>query len=369
MGVSPSTWLAFKGEPKAAAPGRDHQVTDPPETPDGDGRARFLKESLFTAPPRPALAPVPSASLVISAVLDQFGHNFLLNDLGVDLTAGRLGDRVYSESLSVPGHEPRRRESPVERVHQSRVSVRRLRSTVRTFAGLLDDEWSTSIASTLSWYGGILGVARDLDVLRAAIARSVWLVDDDSLRSLLLGFIDATVADAIAQGNEERATVRYRRLVEDITSIGAGVRFKEVAGGGAHDVLLPELRTTWRDARRAYRDALQRTTDRKLHRLRISLKRLQYASEIVGIVEGKPAIRLAHRAEALQTKLGAVHDAVGAVEWLEELVAFDGRLAKPLKDLIDYQRNVKREARRGWRDDFKRVERSWARLHDPDSNA
>jgi len=346
------------------APEGNDQVTDPPATPASKGRAQFLKESLYTPPPRPAPETPPTAVLVLSAVLDQFGHNFLLNDLGVDLTSGRMGERIYSESLSVPGHEPRRRESPVERVHQARVSVRRLRSTVRTFAGLLDDEWTASISSALSWYGGILGVARDLDVLRAAIAKSVWLVDDDALRSLLLGFIDTTIADAVVQGNEERSTLRYRRLVDDIASVAVGARFKDGASGGAREVLLPELRTTWHDARRAYRDALQRTTDRKLHRLRISLKRLQYASETIGIVEGKPAVRLAHSAEALQTKLGAVHDAVGAVEWLEGLIEFDARLAKPLRDLIEYHRNARREARRGWRDDFKRVERSWARLHD-----
>ncbi len=298
---------------------------------------------------------------MLRAVLDQFAHNFLLNDLGVELASGRRVTSAYSERLSIPGHEPRRRESSVERVHQARVAVRRLRSTVRTFGGLMDPAWSRGASAELSWYGDVLGAARDLDVMRAAIARSVWLVDDESLRALLMGFLDQSIAEAVGRGVEERSTARYSRLVEEISSMATRARFTDEADEPADEVLARHLKPTWRDACESYHDALQRTTVRRLHRLRISLKRVQYASETVGIVEGKPAIRLARAAETLQTKLGAVHDATVASAWLADLIEVEAKLKRPLTDLVAFHVTAGREARRGWRDEMKRVERTWAR--------
>ena len=302
-----------------------------------------------------------SGATVLRAVLDQFAHNFLLNDLGVELASGRRLSPAYSEQLSIPGHEPRRRESSVERVHQARVAVRRLRSTIRTFGGLIDLEWSRDASCELAWYGDVLGAARDLDVMRAAIARSVWRVDDESLRALIMGVLDQSIAEAVGRGVEERATARYPRLVEEISSMATHARFTDEADGPAREVLAHHLKSTWRDARESYHDALQRTTTRRLHRLRISLKRVQYASETVGIVEGKPAIRLARAAEDLQTKLGAVHDATVASAWLADLIDVEAKLKRPLGNLVEFHATAVREARRGWRDGMKRVERTWAR--------
>lgn len=302
-----------------------------------------------------------SGATVLRAVLDQFAHNFLLNDLGVELASGRRLSPAHSERLSIPGHEPRRRESSVERVHQARVAVRRLRSTMRTFGGLIDPEWSRAVSSELAWYGDVLGAARDLDVMRAAIARSVGLVDEESLRTLIMGLLDQSIAEAVGRGAEERATARYPHLVEEISSMATHAKFTDEADGPAREVLAHHLKSTWRDARESYRDALQRTTNRRLHRLRISLKRVQYAGETVGIVEGKPAIRLARAAETLQTKLGAVHDATVASAWLADLIDVEAKLKKPLSDLVKFHVTAGREARQGWPDEMKRVERFWAR--------
>ena len=325
------------------------------------GKITDHSDGLTATPGRPE---GPSGSTVLRAVLDQFAHNFLLNDLGVELASGRLLARAYSDLLSVPGHQPRRHESAVERVHQSRVAVRRLRSTLRTFSGLFVTEWSASTSTELAWYGGILGSARDLDVMRASMARSVWLVDDESLRTLLLGFLDQSIAEALERSVEERSTVRYARLVEGMTTMASGARFVDEADGSAVGALASQLSPTWRDAREAYRDALQRRTTRRLHRLRIALKRLQYASETVGIVEGRPAVRVARAAESLQTRLGTVHDATVASAWLADLVAIEPKLNRALGDLRHSFELAEREARRGWRDAMKRVERAWRRRRD-----
>jgi CHAD domain-containing protein len=294
----------------------------------------------------------PTAAALIAAVLTQFATNFLLNA------------PVKSSDLEIPGHEPRRRESSVERVHQARVAVRRLRSTLRTYGGVIEPGWSGALATELSWYGDVLGVARDLDVLRGTIAGSLRLVDDEALRSLLMGLMDASISEAARRGVEQRATPRYARLVDVLTSIETGVHFVDGANGPAREVLGPLLDGAWRDAQSACRGALERRSNRRLHRLRIALKRLQYATETLGVVEGNAALRTARGAEALQTRLGAVHDADVALEWLRGLVAAEPNLGRPLRNLMEFHKTARRGSRRGWRGAMRRVERSWRRWHD-----
>jgi CHAD domain-containing protein len=301
---------------------------------------------------------------VVGAALGQFATNFLLNDPGTEQSAGRSNTLVSSTVLAIPGHEPRRRDSPVERIHQARVSVRRLRSTLRTYGALIEPEWASALAGELSWYGDVLGVARDLDVLRATIVGSLRLVDDELLRESLLGRLDRSISDAAAQGVEQRASARYARLVDDLASIEAGVRFVDRANGPASEVLETLLDRTWLDALEAYCDALKRRSTGRLHRLRITLKRLQYASETVGVVRGKAAVKTARAAEELQTRLGTVHDANVALEWLRELAVDEPVHCRPLRDLTVFHKTARREARRGWRGAMRRIERSWRRWHD-----
>ncbi|HEX9343841.1 MAG TPA: CHAD domain-containing protein, partial [Actinomycetota bacterium] len=52
-----------------------------------------------------------------------------------------------------------------EAVHQARVGIRRLRSTLRTFRSVLDREWSGALRAELAWIADLLGAVRDADVL------------------------------------------------------------------------------------------------------------------------------------------------------------------------------------------------------------
>src|SRR3954452_18308347 len=52
-----------------------------------------------------------------------------------------------------------------EDVHQARVATRRLRSDLRTFRRLLDEEWVAAVRGELKWIAAELGGVRDADVL------------------------------------------------------------------------------------------------------------------------------------------------------------------------------------------------------------
>src|SRR5438093_4188096 len=62
-------------------------------------------------------------------------------------------------------HDPHARLHDAEGVHQMRVSARRLRGYLRTFAPLVQPEWANGISDELRRLARALGNARDLDVM------------------------------------------------------------------------------------------------------------------------------------------------------------------------------------------------------------
>jgi CHAD domain-containing protein len=93
--------------------------------------------------------------------------------------------------------------------------------------------------------------------------------------------------------------------------------------------------------------------------LRIELKRLQCAGEVLGVVAGKPAVKMARAAETTQTRLGVVHDEAVASKWLKSLTIADPEWKAPLREIRSFHEDARREAKRGWRDSFDVVVRHW----------
>lgn len=303
-----------------------------------------------------------TADIVIADVLDQFARNFLLNDLTIEQSAKLLEASHAARDFQLPRREPRRRDTVIGQVHQARVSIRRLRSVLKAFVGLLDPEWSSPMLVELSWYAAVLGEIRDLDVLRSGIATSLDVVGDEALQSVLMGRLDRRVDEAQERAALERSTKRYALLVDEIATIGVSVSFDSHAKGPAFDALSSELKDTWRNVRRASNEARSDSNNLNLHELRKELKRLQCACEVLGLVAGKSAVKVARAAEVTQTKLGVVHDEAVAGEWLKSLVVADSDLKQPLRDMRAFHRESRKDAKRGWRASFDVVERRWENL-------
>jgi CHAD domain-containing protein len=303
-----------------------------------------------------------TADIVIADVLDQFARNFLLNDLtseqsGKMLEASR-GERVFQ----LPRREPRRRDTVIGQVHQARVSIRRLRSVLKAFIGLFDPDWSSPMLVELSWYAAVLGEIRDLDVLRSGIAKSLLLVEEEPVQAVIMGRLDRRMDEAQERGALERSTKRYALLVDEIATIGTAVAFDARAKGPALDVLSSQLKGAWRDVRRAANKASHDSNNVNLHELRKELKRLQCACEVLGLVAGKPAVKVAQAAEATQTKLGVVHDEAVASAWLKSLVVAEPHWKEPLREIRAFHKEAHTDARRGWRESIDDVDRRWRNL-------
>jgi len=325
-------------------------------------------------PVRDDFFPNPTAGMVLHRVLATASRTFLLNDLGDDLAGGdgregtidaltlSMGTRpLWAQSAAASLDGTGRRTDRTERIHQSRVAMRRIRSNLRTFRLLLDPAWGTALRAELAWYGNALGHSRDLDLLTALVAERGPEVLDHAEVARLGAVIGWRRQEVERELTGEQATPRRVQLTQQMMILWEGPAFKAKAARPASEVLPAMLHRSWRDLRGAARTARKDPSDRHLHQLRIRLKDLRYGAETVALVEGPPARKTARAAERLQSKLGDVHDVVSSVAWFETLAAEQPELADAAERMVTMQRDRGAEARKGWKKDLKEVEKRWRR--------
>jgi CHAD domain-containing protein len=213
----------------------------------------------------------------------------------------------------------------------------------------------------LSWFAAALGEVRDLDVLGDSIAKTLWLIEDDRVRTLVSSRLERQGEGARDRLSLERSTKRYACLVDDIASIGASAQFIVTPADHAAEALRPSVEGTWDEVKRLRRKAKRDPSTDRLHRVRIELKRLQCACEVVGLVDSKEVLNVARAASSAQSRLGVVHDAAVASAWLGSLVVAEPRLKGPLGAIIRAHDDQRKDARRGWLDALAKVERRWDR--------
>ncbi len=294
----------------------------------------------------------PTAGAVLGHALAKSSEKFLLNDAA----AGR-GDT----GVPLGGGGP---DDETERVHDSRVALRRMRSNLRTFRLLVDPAWGTSLRAELAWYADRLGETRDLHVLRDRLAEAgESVVEDDELQAVL-SVIDNSIESASTGVDDVRDGERHARLTKEILRAGQAPPFTEKAERPADLVMGPLLQRTWHDVRGAARLARKKPTDDRLHKLRIRLKGLRYGAETVTMVDGSPARKTARAAERLQVRLGDLHDVSVSRAWLATLADERPDLAEPAGKLSAYEEAAAAGIRKGWRKELKAVERRWRRWQD-----
>jgi CHAD domain-containing protein len=202
-------------------------------------------------------------------------------------------------------------------IHDTRVAVRRLRSTLRTFAPLFDRARASFLSQELRWFGGLLGAVRDSQVMAERLAAAVVAEPSE----LIVGPVTGRVRSELA--------AETARHLDELTDALGGARYTAMMASAqelADEVAPHAPRRCRRLARKALRRADRRLDeatvgdsadrDRLLHRARRAVKRARYAVEVLGPVDHRPAGRLARRLTALQDVLGANQDAVVTRQWL-----------------------------------------------------
>lgn len=233
-------------------------------------------------------------------------------------------------------------------VRQMRVGCQRLRSDLRTFGPLLPPSWVTPLRAELQWLAGVLGRARDAEMLRQRLRRTAGSDPLCPLDAEVVDRIDAALAarqdEALRAVAEALASPRYLALVETLV---AAARSPQLTGQAEEPAtaVLPALATRpWRRLTGQCgagpgAGALDPVApDEQWHRVHLAGRKARYAVEAVAPAVGGEAPRLARRLARVQNLLGEHRNAAVAAEtWLSvaraapedhELALTAGRLAE-----------------------------------------
>ena len=223
--------------------------------------------------------------------------------------------------------EPKVRADEFDSVHQMRVATRRLRATLRSFGKVIPRPATEKMAGELKWLGGLLGEARDGEVLPRHLLASLETVPVE----LLIGPVQARVhghyaplrASARAQVVKAFDSVRYAKLLANLDQLAHDPPRGPQAGAPARDVLPAAVRKAYRQAKRRMRRARQapvgEARDVALHEARKSARRARYAAEAARPASGKPARTFARQMKKVQSVIGDHQDTVIARQAAREL--------------------------------------------------
>jgi CHAD domain-containing protein len=223
--------------------------------------------------------------------------------------------------------EPMVRADEFDAVHQMRVATRRLRAALRSFGQVIPRSDTEHVAAELKWLGGLLGAARDGEVLPAHLQASLRPVPAE----LLIGPVQARVqghfaprrAAARAEVLEALDSPRYTGLLAELDRLAAGPLPGPQAGAPAGDVLPAAVHKAYRQTdkrmRRARHAPPSQARDIALHEARKSARRARYAAEAARPVTGKQARRFAKQMKKVQSVLGDHQDTFLARQEAREL--------------------------------------------------
>ena len=248
-----------------------------------------------------------------------------------------------------------------ELVHDARVAIRRLRSTLRTFAGAFSDPERCTLIEEAAWYADVLGQLRDLDIVEQ---RSLTALADLE-PTVVIGPVRAWLEDGVsrrrtAAQNELSAVLEGERYAALRTEVSRWQR--EPPWSEDADAL--KLRRRVRKAKHRLRRRIDRARaaarehgtnpDRLaevghlIHQARKAAKRHRYAIEVTAPVLSGDAEAMVAEGKDLQDRLGLIQDSVATVEVLIDLGIRigrrSGRNAFTIGVLVERERNVQRSA-------------------------
>ena len=246
-------------------------------------------------------------------------------------TAGSVVQDYLARQVQVLiAEDPRVRISADDAVHQMRVSTRRMRTALASFRPLFTDRAGEPLRAELKWLGGLLGQARDAEVMRGRLTAELAEQPDELVLGPVRRRIDLELGQAYQEAHQrvvaELDGDRYLALVTALEEFVEQPPFSPRATEAAPEELRRLVR---RACRRVQSAAAGLTTlptgadrtaqDHHLHEVRIAAKRARYAAETARPAIGRPAKRVATAMEEVTETLGNHQDAVVERQWLRDL--------------------------------------------------
>jgi CHAD domain-containing protein len=266
---------------------------------------RFPSKLAHVLPPVPSVEPASS------------GARALLRYVNAQIDQIVLGDI-----------ELRRGRDPI---HDTRVAIRRLRSTLRVFGKMLEPSAIERLDEDLRWFAGLLGEVRDCQVQQRRFTEAL----DELPDKLVLGPVRARVRNDL-QAVELPARVRITEAMDSPRYLAIMTALRTWRTAPPVD---PEASTKKlvKLARKAERKADRRLTaalgddgvdGAALHRARKAAKRARYAAELCQDVGGaKQTKRTVKHYKQFQSILGDHQDTVVAADLLRRMALTSGTTA------------------------------------------
>lgn len=246
-------------------------------------------------------------------------------------TAGALVHAALTKHVATfTAYDPRVRAAEEDSVHQMRVAARRIRSILRAYSHVLDNDAVRPIESELKWAARVLGDARDAEVmadrLRALIDQQPEGTIPENVRDRLLGGQQEAYDKAYAVVTEMLNGTRYFRLLDALDTL-RGPSVVAHADLAADDAVKRAVERVFdkasktEEAARDEADSAER--DELLHSLRKASKRVRYAAELASRKHNSKPVRkrvkrVRKAAETLQETLGEHQDGVITRALLDE---------------------------------------------------
>lgn len=228
-----------------------------------------------------------------------------------------IADRFRSLAVDIGGQYLLVRQESPEAIHDFRVTVRRLRSLLRTFRPHLDRQPAEALRSELGWLGDVLGRVRDAEVLEQRYDALLETVPAEEqlgpVRADLVGAVRQSRLAAETELADALDSDRYAAIVDRLHEFARRPPYRPGRDGTDGKLL---RRCVARDIRRTRRRLAEaRATapserDARYHEVRKAAKRVRYAAETLGPVAPKQAGKLQRRFKEVQGILGDRNDAV-----------------------------------------------------------
>ncbi|MFZ0324953.1 MAG: CYTH and CHAD domain-containing protein [Actinomycetes bacterium] len=268
-----------------------------------------------------------------------------------------------------------RRDLP-DSVHQFRVAARRLRAGLQSFAPLVDDEWGLHLRGELGWIAGVLGLARDTEVLEDHLIAAVRALPAELDRAaglvLIQDDLEANLVDATKSAHEAMGSARYLELLDNLVAATEVPRTTALADGPAGEVLPPLVKRRFKKLARMA-DVLPNELDGHdddWHATRIAGKKARYVAEAVVPVFGAPARKYVKQMERVTELLGEHQDCAIAAETVRGLInrGTGPNAAFTLGALYDQQRQRVQGVRHEFVDAWPQIRhKRWRRWLDTDA--
>ncbi len=271
---------------------------------------------------------------------------------------------LHGQFLTMLAEDPRMRSNEADAVHKMRVSTRRMRSALASYRTFIAAEPAREVRDELKWLAGLLGAARDAQVLRSRLQALVEAQPAD----LVMGPVQQRIAEELlaeyqsARGaalqtlDSDRYLGLLSQLEQLVTAPGFTPKADAPAAQSAARMLKRDRRRLHRQVRQARSAGSEDQQSEFLHRARKDAKRLRYAAEVAQPVRTKGSSELIAGAEHLQKILGEHQDSVVSREYLRRWGAEGARSGK---NGFTYGRLHALEERRG-EQARKRFRKAWA---------